>query len=174
MEPELEAHGVSSRVKNGGEEHALLVDWDDYEPGEQVEDRLNNLEGLSVLTESSSGSKHVWNLTLRGRSETLKKLTLLKSDPMRTMMGYNWRPARWVTRVGPKEYSESGEVETPPPELITIQWNPTSRDQSKGHWDILASFVNGMPEKVPFELNWADTSPRVEKYRALSPEQKDG
>lgn len=141
---------------------------------------LDDLPGVTVLLESSEGSRHVWNLTMRSLDETALKLLQFKSDPMRTMLGYTWRPPRWVTRVGPKvwdiESMPDGQVYKPAPEYVAMQVNATDRPQSAKHYETLAAHIDGLPPRGEFPnvLNWHRSDVRVEKYRCLTDGQKDG
>lgn len=175
-EPELEAVGVWSAVGRGYDnDHVLAIDYDDYEPSERLLEKIDGLPGLTLMVESSPGSHHYHNLTMRSLDETALMLMELKSDPMRTMMGYTWRPPRWVTRIGAKFEAESKDLVKDPPKLTAIQYNPTVQPQSAGHYDVIASHVKGdFPDRgdMPADIDWSETSPNVEKYKALSERQK--
>lgn len=176
-EPQLTAKGIDSRVMKGGsyEEtvgHVLLVDWDDWEMNDRVAELIDDYPGISLLLESSDGSRHMWNLSIRGLDETALELLTLKSDPMRTMMGYRWRPPRWVTRFTPKTFDD-GEVYKPAPKLIAVQYEPTTLQQSKAHWNIARAYIDGFPEEIPTEVNWYEGSTKAHEYRTYTDEQKE-
>lgn len=176
--PDTRAKGVGSMVVQNDDiqGHVLLADWDDWYPNQRVTDYSEDLPGITLLIESSAGSYHLWNLTVRGQDTTALELLKLKSDPMRTMIGYRWRPTRWVNRIGPKQYADhsdkSGEYK-PSPKLVSIQYNPTTRPQSKCHWSIAKGFIEGMPQETPgWEVEWFTGTTKVESYGAYTDEQK--
>lgn len=175
-EPALKTKGVQSSVVVDDEiqGHVLLVDWDDWTPNERVQDYIEDLPGITFITQSSPGSFHCWNLTVRGLDETALELLKAKSDPMRTMMGYRWRPSRWVTRIAPKEHRADGTEYKPAPELVSMRYNPTSLPQSKGHWCMARAFIEGFPEEWPEGSNMMDCGTVVDTYKTYTEEQKEG
>lgn len=192
----LVATGLSSAIRDDGvssRRHVLAIDWDDWTPGEREEGLLDDLPGVSIMLESSDGSKHVWNLTMRSLDQTALELLKFKSDPTRTMLGYRWRPPRWITRVGPKVFRPpecdpedlSDELREAfskfegleykhAPEFVAAQVNATSRPQSAMHYDTLAEYVHGLPPRdaVPDVVPWERSDVRVEKYRCMTDAQK--
>lgn len=173
-EPELEAKGIQSTVQVNGERdgHILLIDWDDWTPGEREQKYIEDLPGITFLTESSEGSYHCWNLTIRGLDETALELLKVKSDPMRTVVGYRWRPPRWVTRLSPKKWKSDGTVYKDAPRLVSMRYNPTTLPQSKGHWVMARAFIEGFPEEPPEGAVMRDTGTVVDEYEAYTDEQK--
>lgn len=187
----LTARGVTSRVMvegSGGTEtlegHVTLADWDDYDwrDNEQVRDFANALPGVSILTVSSEGSEHLWNLSIRDPDRVALDLLTLKSDPMRTQMGWTWTPTRWVTRVGPKRYQEGhereGEVYRKAPKLAGIRVVPTTVPQSEGHWNIARAMVRDFPEhgtghEMLADLEWTKCGPEVVQYLTMTDEERE-
>lgn len=173
-EPELYAEGIQSVVQKDGETvgHVLLVDWDDWTPNDRVREYAEDLAGVTFITESSPGSFHLWNLTVRELDETALELLKLKSDPQRTMLGYRWRPPRWVTRISAKRRRADDSVYKDPPELVSMSINPTTRRQSKAHWLMARNYIKGFPPETPDTVNWRQCGTVVDKYKAYSDEQK--
>lgn len=189
----LVATGLSSAIRDDDlseRRHVLAVDYDGWSPGDREDELLDDLPGVTIMLRSSSGSLHVWNLSVRSLDETALLLLKLKSDPMRTMLGYRWRPPRWITRIGPKTVKRpddvpdhlddwfdvfEGQEYKPSPEWVAAQVNPTSIPQSAMHYDTLAEYVPGIPDRddVPDTVEWMDTDVRVEKYRCYADAQKE-
>lgn len=174
-DPDLRAKGVTSMVSrpDGKTGHVLLVDWDgwNYSKSDTILDTMQDLPGISIIAESSPGSYHLWNLTVRDIDETALWLLELKSDPMRTMMGYTWHPPRWVTRISPK-VDENGQVESPEPTFVDLQINATGKDQSRPHWEVAKNHITGFPQDLPDGVEeatpWAGDSTTVEDYQTLT------
>jgi len=169
--PELEAHGISSAVDEQHRTHILMLDYDDYEVSDRIMDKVTVLEGVTALMESSDGSWHVVNFTVRDLDETALELLRLKSDPMRTMMGYTWRPPRWVSRLGPKTAPDGSEAKGSPT-LKGLQYEPTDREQAQGHFNVFGAFIDGWPSEGPEGVNWRPTTPTVEKYKTFRDGEK--
>jgi len=165
--PQLEAHGVSSAVDDGNHEHILMLDWDDYDPEGPLDKLRENAEGITALLESSEGSWHAVNFTVKPIDDVALELMEYKSDPMRTMMGYTWNPPRWVTRLGPKSDADGEEVK-PSPTLKGLQYEPTHKEQSLGHFNLFGAFIDGWPDEGPGGVNWRECAPTVEKYRTFT------
>lgn len=133
----LTTRGITSEVSTDSEVigHALLVDYDGHCPYHRLLDDCKDLPGLTVVFESSPGSWHVWNTTVRTKEETALAMLARKCDPMHISVGY--RRGRWTLRVGPKEdidqSNSSSEDYKDAPEPLTWWVNETTRPQSAAH-----------------------------------------
>ena len=133
----LETTGLLSHVLDGEEVlgHILMIEWDDITDVFRPIRTAERLPGISVLLESSPGSYHLYNLSVRPIEEQL--LDAMRKD------GDVWQ-ARWaarreyfVLRVVGKIRSESREVYKPAPEPLKVFASESEFPQSAPHLDIL-------------------------------------
>lgn len=158
----LETAGVTSPVWTappdredatiGG--HVLLADYDDdvsfpsddrdLSRRERVEEEARSLDGISAVFESSTGSYHVWNLSVDDLSGRVLDALALHGDPMHTAV--SWRRSMFVLRCSPKVFSESiddGDPETykPAPKLVDVIPSESDDPQSRPHWELIRSLA---------------------------------
>lgn len=145
----LTTRGITSRVREGGEiiGHALLLDYDDGVGWNRVVDTVRELDGFSAVFESSPGSWHIWNSTVRPLDDTALTMLSLKCDPMHTSVGY--RRGRWTLRVGSKDrinaaagFEEADAEYKSAPESVMWTVNPTDRPQSEPHIKTAAAILD--------------------------------
>lgn len=158
----LETAGVTSPVWSAPREeedativgHVLLADYDedvsfpsdgrDLSRIERVEEEARSLDGVSAVFESSTGSYHVWSLSVDDLSGRVLDALALHGDPMHTAV--SWRRSMFVLRCSPKVYSESidaGEPETykPAPRLLDVIATESEEPQSRPHLELLRSLA---------------------------------
>ena len=133
----LETTGLLSHVLDGEEVvgHILMIEWDDIDDVFRQIRTAERLPGISILLESSPGSYHLYNLSVRPIEEQL--LDAMRKD------GDVWQ-ARWaarrgyfVLRVVGKIRSESREVYKPAPEPLKVFYTESEFPQSAPHLDML-------------------------------------
>lgn len=160
----LETAGVSSPVWTAPPEdedativgHVLLADYDDdvsipRDDDEQDASRLDmirsearSLDGVSAIFESSTGSFHLWNLSVDDLSGRVLQSLALHGDPMHTAV--SWRRSMFVLRCSPKTYSRSidegePEVYKPAPRLVDVIEQETDEPQSRPHLELLRTLA---------------------------------
>lgn len=162
----LTTKGIRSTVYYHGEDigHVLLCDFDGADLAE-IEDRIEDMPGYNLVFESSPGSYHYWNLTIRSLDETLGKMVELKDDQGHIGPGY--RRGYWVLRVSPKTRYKSRQYKKPP-ELVSAGVNRTDKPQSIHHWEF-AKQVHDIPNMEPSWIQWDGDEPLL-----LDREREDG
>lgn len=157
--------------------HALLMDYDDMGYS-QVLDRVCNLPGMVVILESSPGSYHVYNSTIRPIDGTALKMLELKCDPMHASVGY--RRGRWTLRIGTKDRvnSSAGNHEyKAPPEYRDHIINPNKwgLQHSRTHMEVLYDRYDEVPhpDECGEELPWVKGKWRTEQYLTMTDEKKE-
>lgn len=143
--------------------HILLLDYDGGYKPEELSERLQGLEGMTLLFRSSGNSYHVWNLTVRSKKETACKALELRSDSKHTQIGYNY--GRWTLRVTPKK-SNDGTTEKDAPELLEVAYNKTDKPQSHGHWRFAKAMFD-VDADPPRNVEWFGDAYSVAKYMTV-------
>lgn len=143
-------------------DHVLLLDFDG-KPFHAIKDRFENYPGITLCFESSEGSFHVWNLTVRPRLEVLESMVLLRDDPSHIRNGL--QRAYWRLRIGPK-VRESQDIYKERPGLKTIWINETDSPQSKAHWN-LAKALWDLPD-LPVGFDWIEGSIGIDGYYTIT------
>lgn len=134
--------GITSAVREGDETvgHVLLLDYDEGLGFREVLDDVEELDGFTAVLESSPGSFHVWNLTVRSLEETALLKLSLQDDDLHAGTGY--RAGRWVARIGPKMIvGADGEqrLYKEAPKLRGCWFNETDAEQSQPHLTLLSN-----------------------------------
>ena len=139
------ATGVSSVVlseREGDdldvEGHALLLDLDDVGPM-QAYQVLGRFDGISALLRSSSGSWHLWNLSVRPLDDRL--LTALRTPSEALHVQQSAKRGRFILRVSPKwrvddEGRPRGRYKASP-EVEEVVHQPSDDPQSFPHLQLL-------------------------------------
>lgn len=185
----LNTKGVTSEVKEDGEVvgHITLLDYDDSQGHDysRLMKDCKDMPGLTAVFESSPGSWHVWNTTVRSFDQTALTMLSCKCDPMHISVGY--RRGRWTLRFGPKNRANAsaGREELPEEYKASpepLQWwvneppNPILQQQSHGHINLICSLFG--EEGIKDRLAERRTSPcgdhyRVEAYRTMTDKLKE-
>lgn len=177
----LTARGIASELRDDGETvgHVLLMDYDDGVNPDRVFRENANLPGLTAVFESSPGSYHVHNYTIRTKDKTALAMLGRKVDPMHISVGY--RRGRWTLRVSEKdrvnasEGSEASDLPGPyksAPELIEHWINGTERPCSAPHVTWFERNILGEPVDRS-GLDTVTAKYRHEKYLTLTDSAKD-
>lgn len=148
--------------------HVCLFDWDDINQRTATK-RAGNMPGISVVLESSEGSYHCWNLSVSDLKTTACRLVLQEDDQAHIRAGI--KRAYWRIRFTPKVWNYSDEVYKPAPELVTITYNRTEKEQSEPHWN-LAKALFDVPE-LPVEFDWVGDSLTEEEYETMTDKEKE-
>lgn len=182
--------GVSSAVLDGEDAvgHVLLLDCDGVD-ALTAHKAAAAMSGVTALLESSSGSYHVWNLTVRPWEDAiLEGLSWRVVDSEHVAQSY--RRDRYVLRAFPKVHGD-GEVYKSAPRLLEVyvdlerdeDGEPLERfAQSRPHLLLL----EGLAERPESEVDPADVpdvadvptvGPRdglaVDSYMTLTDDAKD-
>lgn len=179
----LTARGVNSRVGTGGgvRGHAMLVDYDDHADHLRVREETKDLPGFTALFESSPGSFHVWNATVRPLNGTALAMLDLKCDPMHVSVGY--RRGRWTLRVREKDtVNASGDHEEvepayrSAPEPLDAWVNGTDRPQSSPHVKFAAARFerDDLLDRVRDRCTLVGSHYEYERYLTLTDALKEG
>lgn len=134
--------GVSSVVLSSEDEalgHTLLLDCDESDPFAVY--RLGKkLDGVTALLESSPGSYHLWNLSVRELDEQL--VTALRSPADAMHVQQSAKRGRFILRLCPKwrvdDEGRPTETYKEAPTLVDCWVRPTDRPQSRPHLQLLA------------------------------------
>jgi len=162
--------GITSEVYEDGDFHGhiLLCDYDDGigTTYEQMLTEIYQLEGPTVLLESSPGSYHVWNLCVRSINGLVHKKAELHDDPKHLCIGY--RRGRWVLRLSAK-YKPSGELYKPMPQIKDVwlndipqgvQWYGETIDKPEGislpHLQLLRTLADWQDYDLPSHFDRYD------------------
>lgn len=126
--------------------HVLLLDYDNTTP-EQLNDELDQLDGVSLVAESSPGSYHVWNLSVRTFEETALKMLGTKCDMGHCRPGY--RRGYWRLRIGAK-VRKVDDIYKKRPMLKAVVVNSSTHYQSEAHYRLAEGLWTGeMPDQRP-------------------------
>ena len=152
----LTTTGVTSEVFNDSEElegHILLADYDSTDgcSYDMMLEDIINLDGITVLLESSKNSYHVWNLTVRGEKEALAAKADLHDDAKHLKIG--WRRGRWTLRLTGKHSIDGSEYKSAP-QIRRVIGNATDKPQSEAHFKLLKALA----EKQEFDLGVSEDS----------------
>lgn len=117
--------------------HVLLADLDEkYDSVPDIRMYLDamQLDGPSVIVESSDGSFHVINLCVRSFTEIPSLMRVLESDKKHIRIGEDrgW----WRLRVGPK-LTENDNRYKPMPKVKKVHNRPSDRPVSGPHTELL-------------------------------------
>lgn len=179
----LNAKGVTSAVKVDGEVigHILLLDYDD---GSSSFNRLmrdcKDMPGLTAVFESSPGSWHVWNTSVRSFDGAALTMLSCKCDPMHISVGY--RRNKWTLRYGPKTTVNAGEGDTvddlddeykSAPEPLSFWANETDMPQSLPHIKLIEERFGHDEIKYSRLRNVIGTDKEISAYRTMSDELKE-
>lgn len=157
---QLVTRGVKSPVMDGpdwardGIGHMALFDWDDHISAEDVPGLLDraDIEGPTIVWESSEGNLHGWNLAVRPFSKTAVVLKDGKDDGKHRTVGESrgW----WRLRAGPKISPQGHREYKPAPEPLAFYDRPTDWPVAAAHWQLAHLLTDGfIPEPDPtYEL----------------------
>lgn len=170
----LRAKGITSEVKDDREiiGHVLLLDYDDHSASfNRLMDDCANLPGLTAVFESSPGSWHVWNTTIRTFNDTALQMLRHKCDPMHVSVGY--RRGRWTLRYGDKrKATDTSDRYKASPECIEWWVNRTGEDQSQPHINLIeeqfGDFIR-RDGRIPYRVG---SHKRMSSYRTMTDELK--
>lgn len=166
----LTTNSVNSHVKDSDGEvfgHVALFDYD-MATVEDIREDFGDMEGITLLLESSENKYHVWNLSVRPVDETALTMLPTETDLKHVRSGY--RRGFWRLRAGPK-YRPSMDVYKGAPELVRMWANMTDRPQSLPHWRV-ADALHGLPDR-PVKMNWVGDACSTTEYRTLTDEMKE-
>ena len=181
----LTTRGVNSKVLIKGDlqrfrtcGHIGLFDFDGISK-KQVLDSCMDLEGISILWESSKTGYHVWNLTVRTLDEVALLGLKLGEDCKHVQHGY--KMGKWVLRIAPKfrdgEKNHLGPAHPwkykPAPKLISTWCNESIRTQSKAHFNLFVA-LTGKTVLHADNYEWMGVSAQIEDYRTITDEMKAG
>ena len=161
--------GITSQVVEDGDVsgHVLLLDYDDGISYADLVQDVGGLEGFTAVFESSPGSFHVWNLSIRSLEDTALLKLRLRDDDLHAGTGY--RAGRYVIRLGPKRVvMEDGSEEQykEAPVLRDCWYNPTAQPQSAAHLGLLANDHDRAADEISI-MRGAERSPPEERGEGL-------
>jgi len=172
----LTTRGVNSKVLVKGnlqrfmtEGHIGLFDFDGISKKE-VLNRCMDLEGISILWESSLTGYHVWNLTVRTRDEVALLGLKLGEDCKHVQYGY--KMGKWVLRIAPKTF-ENGNGYKQAPKLRHTWCNESLRYQSEAHFKLFIA-LTGKTIASANMYGWKGLSAEIEDYMTITDEMKRG
>ncbi len=140
----LTTTGVNSQVLDKSDNtvgHITLCDYDDTCGADydlMLEDVIN-LQGITAILKSSKQSYHVWNLSIRSKTEVLETKAGLHDDSKHLCIGY--RRGRWALRLSGK-YEPNGDVYKSAPQLQRVICNKSDMPQSKPHVNLLLALAD--------------------------------
>lgn len=166
----LTTKSVCSNVDEDGETvgHIVLLDYDDIHK-RQVESRLDDVPGITVLLRSSEGSFHAWNLCVQSLEKTACRQILLRDDVNHIRNGIS--AGRWRLRIGPKVY-RGGEVYKERPELVAVGINPTDQPQSRPHMDAVKALWEVPEPPANFGFEWIGETAGTDAYATMTDKLK--
>lgn len=184
----LTTRGITSEVRHGGEiaGHALLMDFDGSVTFDRVMEDVKDLPGLTALFESSPGSWHAWNCSIRSLDSTALEMLAAKCDPQHISIGY--RRGRWTLRFGAKNrvnaspgYEDDAVEYKSAPELQQWWVNDSPVTQSEPHVNLIAADVGDGDELAADVIERVNertpgthgTEYRAEEYLTLTDNAKD-
>ena len=172
----LTTRGVNSKVLIKGDlqrfrtcGHIGLFDFDGISK-KQVLDSCMDLEGISILWESSNTGYHVWNLTVRTLDEVALLGLKLGDDCKHVQHGY--KMGKWVLRIAPKAHF-NGNGYKQAPKLIHTWCNGSNNPQSKAHFNLFVALTG----KTILQVNkygWMGLSAEIEDYMTITDTMKQG
>ena len=175
----LVASGMLSNVTDAEGEglgHILMLDYDDIQQVSPVISMLDHQPGLSVLLQSSRGSYHAYNLSVRPIEQQIYRAAQTESEPghVRSSARRDYFVLRWTSKLRDSDMSEY----KPAPEVIWCSVNETDEPQSEPHLQALAQRAreNDSPD-VAAELEsysgeTIGSNLSVEHYQTLTDEMK--
>ena len=181
----LTTRGVNSKVLVRGnlqrfmtEGHIFIGDFDGVSKRKVLNDCMD-LEGISILWESSLTGYHVWNLTVRTIDEVALLGLKLGEDCKHVQHGY--KMGKWVLRITPKfrdgEKNHLGPAHPwkykPAPKLICTWCNESKRSQSKAHFNLFVA-LTGKTVLQANKYDWIGVSAQIEDYMTITDEMKRG
>lgn len=174
----LTTTGVTSEVFSEEDElqgHILLADYDSKDgcSYDLMLKDIINLEGITVLLESSKNSYHVWNLSVRGQRGTLARKADLHDDAKHLKIG--WRRGRWTLRLTGKHSVDGSEYKSEP-ELKRVICNDCMEAQSLPHLRLLQAMADR--QNFDLEINkdryeWTGAAASTEQYMTVIDDLKD-
>jgi len=175
----LVASGMLSTVSDAEGEglgHILMLDYDDIQQVSPVISMLDHQPGVSVLLQSSRGSYHAYNLSVRPIEQQIYRAAQTESEAghVRSSARRDYFVLRWTAKLRDSDMSEY----KPAPEVIWYSVTSTEEPQSKPHLQALAQRAreNDSPEVAdalegyPGETIGSNLS--VEHYQTLTDEMK--
>lgn len=148
--------------------HVMLVDYDVMQV-EQLNSDLAELEGVTIVAESSEDSYHAWNLTVRSKEDTALRLLETRTDMGHVGPGY--RRGYWRLRIGPK-VRISDEIYKPRPSLRAVVVNEPVGRQSLAHWSLAKGlWPDRMPDERP-DAEWIGSAFTSSEYATFTDELK--
>lgn len=179
----LTTRGVNSKVLVRGnlqrfmtEGHIFIGDFDGVSK-RKVLDSCMDLEGISILWESSKTGYHVWNLAVRTLDEVALLGLKLGEDCKHVQHGY--KMGKWVLRITPKFHKavtcgmEHDVRYKPAPKLISTWCNESMRSQSKAHFNLFIA-LTGKTVLQADKYNWIGVSAQIEDYMTITDKMKQG
>ena len=172
----LTSRGVNSKVLVKGNlqrfttyGHVGLFDFDGI-PKRKVLNECMDLEGISILWESSLTGYHVWNLTVRTLDEVALLGLKLGGDCKHVQHGY--KMGKWVLRIAPKAHF-NGNGYKQAPKLIHTWCNDSLRYQSEAHFKLFIA-LTGKTIASANMYGWRGLSAEIEDYMTITDKMKDG
>lgn len=172
----LTTRGVNSQVFLPGDlqrfttvGHVGLFDFDGVSK-RHVLDTCMDIEGISIMWESSKTGYHVWNLTIRSVDDTALLGLKLGEDSKHCQHGFNM--GKWVLRIAPK-ISNDNEPYKPAPKFLYTWCNDSARCQSKAHFKLFAA-LTGKTILHKTKYDWRGMCAEVEDYMTITDTMKEG
>ena len=172
----LTTRGVNSKALVKGDlqrfrtcGHIGLFDFDGISK-KQVLDSCMDLEGISILWESSSTGYHVWNLTIRSVDEIALLGLKLGEDCKHVQHGY--KMGKWVLRIAPKTHF-NGNGYKQAPKLLHTWCNDSLRYQSEAHFKLFIA-LTGKTIVQAHNYGWRGLSAEIEDYMTITDKMKQG
>lgn len=170
----LTSRGINSKVLVSGNlqrfttrGHIGLYDFDGVSKRTVLNDCMN-LEGISVLWESSNTGYHVWNLTVQSVDEIAILGLKLGVDCKHVQHGY--KMGKWVLRISPK-YLENGNSYKQSPKLVHTWSNESSKCQSEPHLKVFQA-ITGKTIAAADNYQWIGVCEEVEDYMTITDKMK--
>jgi hypothetical protein len=133
----VSASGLSSGVPDGDGDvlgHVLMLDYDDVRDILAIIGDLEPMDGVSVVLESSSGSYHGYNLSVRPFADAIVDGARSESDLRHVRASA--RRGYYVLRITDKLRGD-GEVYKDAPTPVWVGVSDSDRPQSEGHLRML-------------------------------------
>jgi hypothetical protein len=177
----LTAQGLTSRVYDNNESvlgHILLMDYDSGYTNDQFKSEIESLKGFTFIFESSPGSKHVINTTVRKADSMALQMLTTHCDPKHIQIGYRRHDGPyWVLRVGPKTHSNNqnpeGQEYKDSPELKDLLFpSGNVTPQSRPHLDFLFELTGVEKPEFYEEIPFVGVECETSTYTTLVDELK--
>lgn len=173
----LTTTGVNSQVLDKSDNtvgHITLCDYDDTcgATYDMMLEETINLEGITVILESSSQSYHVWNLTVRSKTQVLETKAGLHDDSKHLCIGY--RRGSWTLRLSGK-YEPNGDVYKSAPQIKRVICNSTDLPQSRPHINLVQALADKQDKDIDIDksrYNLQGQSASTEQYMTVVDELK--